>query len=355
MKQARRSSASFDMACFDFYGLTVEVSSTEPQLVEEVRRDFAYFQVPRTGGQVQVEMRLEAPPYADLPAIPASFLTPRNICFHNGKLSYIDYFGHGLVVFNRPALQCTIYGTNRELVHEIAYLFFLSTVGQYLDQRRLHRVHALGVSYRGRGILLLLPSGGGKSTMALKLLNHPGVLLLGEDTPLIDRQGRILPFPLRLGVRLGQQTGIPEQYLRTVERMEFEPKTLIDIEYFRDRLGQVVEPAAILVGERNLGDVSEIVPLARRRALRALLKYVVVGLGVYQGMEFILERGVHEVLGKGEVAASRLYNSVRLLVKAPSYRFILGRDTTKNFQTLLEFCDSTAQATGIDAGEHAVT
>ena len=328
---------------FDFYGLTVEVSCAAPELVEEVRRDFAYFQVPTDGAQVQVEMRLNAPPYSELPAIPASFLTPRNVCYHNGKLSYIDYFGRGLVVFNRQARQCTVYGTDCELLREIVYLFLLSTVGQHLDQRRLHRVHALGVSYHGRGILLLLPSGGGKSTMALKLLKHPDVLLLGEDTPLIDRHGRILPFPLRLGVRLGQQTGIPPQYLRTVERMEFEPKTLIDIEFFRDRVGKAVEPVAILVGERNLGDVSEIIPLARPRALRSLLKYMVVGLGVYQGMEFLLERGLGEVLGKGGIVSSRLYNSLRLLARAPSYRFILGRDTTRNFHTLLKFCDGPDQ------------
>jgi hypothetical protein len=338
---------------FDFYGLTVEVSSTVPELVEEVRRDFAYFQVLAGDAQVRVEMQLHAPPYTELPAIPASFLTPRNICFHSGQLSYIDYFGRGLVVFDRHARQCTIYGTDRELVHEIAYHFFLSTVGQYLDQRRLHRVHALGVSYRGRGILLLLPSGGGKSTMALQLLKHPGVLLLGEDTPLIDRHGRIWPFPLRLGVRLGQQTGIPQQYLRTVQRMEFDPKTLIDIEFFQDRVGREVEPVAVLVGERNLGDVSEITPLARYRALRSLLKYVVVGLGVYQGMEFVLERGMREVLGKGEIAASRLYNSLRLLARAPSYRFVLGRDTTKNFHTLLKFCNGTAPVPGTLESEHA--
>jgi hypothetical protein len=338
---------------FDFYGLTVEVRSAVPELVEEVRRDFAYFQVSGTGAQVQVEMRLNAPPYSELPAIPASFLTPRNICFQNGQLSYIDYFGRGLVVYDRELRQCTVYGTDRELVREMAYLFVLSTVGQHLDQRRLHRVHALGVSYRGRGILLLLPSGGGKSTMALQLLKHPGVSLLGEDTPLIDRHGRIWPFPLRLGVRLGQQTGIPSQYLRTVERMEFDPKTLIDVEFFRDRVGQAVDPGAILVGQRNLGDVSQIVPLARPRALRALLKYMVVGLGVYQGMEFLFERGLGEVLGKGGVVSSRLYNSMRLLGRAPSYRFILGRDTTRNFQTFLEFCDGTDQVTRTIERKHA--
>src|SRR5205823_358414 len=122
-----------------------------------------------------------------------------------------------------------------------------------------HRVHALGVSFRERGILLLLPSGGGKSTMALELLRRPGFRLLGEDTPLVDRRGRLLPFPLRLGVRAGQDPGIPAEHLRTVQRMEFGPKTLIDIDYFADRLGDAVEPGLILIGERSLGDASEIV------------------------------------------------------------------------------------------------
>ena len=78
--------------------------------------------------------------------------------------------------------------------------------------------------------------------------------------------------------------------------MEFDPKTLIDIEYFKDRLGGEVKADFLLVGERNLGEMSEIVPLARRRALLALVKYMVVGLGVYQGMEFVLERGLDRVV-----------------------------------------------------------
>jgi len=64
---------------------------------------------------------------------------------------------------------------------------------------------------------------------------------------------------------------------------------------------------------------------------------MVVGLGIYQGMEFLLERGVWEVLGKGGVAASRLYNSLRLLARTPTYRFVLGRSIEKNCQTFLDF------------------
>jgi hypothetical protein len=176
--------------------------------------------------------------------------------------------------------------------------------------------------------------------MALELLQQPGFRLLGEDTPLVDRRGRVLPFPLRLGVRPESHTGVPARHLRTVRRMEFDPKTLIDISYFEDRLGEygrAVEPGLILVGERNLGEETEIVPLSRAGALAALVKYSVVGLGVYQGLEFLLERGLRDLAGKGGVAASRLYSSCRLLARAPAYRFVLGRNIQKNTRRLLDF------------------
>jgi hypothetical protein len=322
---------------FDFYGFTIQVSSTADALVEEVRRHFAFFRSLGGEARMRVEMQLSPPPYDQLPALPASVFTPRNVCFQNKRTTYIDYFGEGLAVFDRNEQRCIIYGTNHDLVHEIAYLFILSTVGQYLDGQRLHRVHALGVSYRKRGILLLLPSGGGKSTMALALMRQPGFLLLGEDTPLISPNGRILPFPLRLGVRPEQKPDIPPQYLRTVERMEFDPKTLIDIEYFKDRVGEAVEPGLVLVGERNLGKVSEIIPLPRRKAFKAMVSHAIVGLGVYQGLEFLLERGLWELFGHGGVVASRLRNSIVLLWRAPAYRFVLGRDIDKNCQTFLDF------------------
>ncbi len=322
---------------FNFYGLTIDVTSTSADLIEEVRRHFAYFAVPPVNAQVNVDLRLMPPPYAELPSLPAAFFTPRNICFKDGQISYLDYFGEGLAVYNRKQQHCVVYGTKHDLLHEIAYLFILSTVGQHLDSQRIHRVHALGVTYRERGVLLLLPAGGGKSTMALELMRQPGFKLLGEDTPLIDRHGRILPFPLRLGVRLEQNPDIPPQYLRTIDRMEFDPKTLIDIEYFKDRIATEVEPGFILVGERNLSEISEIVPLARHQAFKAMLKYMIVGLGVYQGLEFLLERGLWDLLGKGTVVASRLYNSLALLYRAPAYRFVLGRNKAKNTQTLIDF------------------
>lgn len=324
---------------FEFYGLGVDIISRSAALVDQVRRNFVYF---HRGTQTAAErfslrLHIEPPSFESLPALPAAFLTPRNVCFRDATRTYIDYFGQALGIFERGARTYDVYGTDEELLHEISYLFLLSTVGEHLDAHGIHRLHALGVSHRGRGLLLTLPSGGGKSTMALTLLTQPDFLLLAEDTPLIDRRGRILPFPLRIGVRPEQKVDVPSQYLRTVNRMEFDPKTLIDLEYFRDRLGGPVDPAALLIGERNLGEVSAIVPLSRRKALRALVNHMIIGLGVYQGMEFLLERGVWEVTGRLGVAGSRLYNSLELLRRAPAYRFVLGRDHKRNIETLLTF------------------
>jgi hypothetical protein len=213
----------------------------------------------------------------------------------------------------------------------------LSIIGQHLRSKGIQRVHALGVSYARQGLLILLPSGGGKSTLAIRLLRQPDFLLLGEDTPLVDRSGMLLPFPLRMGVLSALQIDIPAEYVRTVRRMELPPKTLIDAEYFRDRIAEPVMSRFLFVGERNLGAVSEILPLSHYRAGKALLQDLVIGRGVHQGREFLGKKGRQEWLDKGKVVAARLYTSLRLLTCVSSYRFIMGRNIEKNCQTLIDF------------------
>jgi hypothetical protein len=328
---------------FDFYGLVVTVTSDDEAVVREVTRDFAWFCVPadRVNEAARVDMKVdvlvEEPTYAGLPAVPSSVTTPRNISFRDGSVSYVDYFGRGLATVDAKAGTCRVQGTDFDLLREICYLFLLSTVGQHLDSIGLHRIHAMGVNYKGHGILLLLPSGGGKSTMTMELLRHPDFTLLSEDTPLIDRKGVMHPFPLRLGVRDAGKSDVPEHMRRTLNRMEFDPKTFVDISFYQDRISGPVAPCLLLVGRRNLGTPSIITPMGQRRAFGALVKYLVVGLGVYQGLEFLLERGVGDMLGKSGVVSSRLRNSIALLRKVPAYEFVLGRDTAKNSRTLIDF------------------
>jgi hypothetical protein len=76
------------------------------------------------------------------------------------------------------------------------YYLIIVISGEQLDAQGLHRFHAVGISYRGLAFLVSMPPNGGKSTLAMSLLDDPEFLLISEDTPLIDLRGRIHPFPI---------------------------------------------------------------------------------------------------------------------------------------------------------------
>jgi hypothetical protein len=331
-----------DVLAFDFYGLRVTVAADDGHLLEDVRRDFSYFRAGPGAAALRVTLKPEPGPRTQLPRLKATLQTPRNIVYRDAEVSYIDYFGRALMTHGRDG-ACVIYCSDRDLAHEVAFLTILSRVGEHLDAVGLHRVHALGLQAQDAAALVLLPMGGGKTTLTLQMLETEGVRLLSEDSPLIARNGEVLPFPLRIGVRPGEEPpGAPPQHMRTVRRMEYGPKTLIDIEQFRDRIGERCRPGVILLGERWLAGPSAILPERRRRALDAFLRHCVVGLGLYQGVEFVFERTAWEIVGKAGVALSRLRNSLGVIRRSGVYRFVMGPDRRQSAQVLAEFLHGEA-------------
>jgi len=325
---------------FDFFGFRVAVKGSNAEILEDVDRDFSYFSTGMAKADAQLELVGDHGPRDLLPQVKATLHTPRNIVYRDGDLTYIDYFGRALTVCWVKEGRCRILCLDRDLAHEIAFLTILSQVGESLDAMDLLRVHALGVEAGGRAVLILLPMAGGKTTLALKLLGLEGVKLLSEDSPVLSANGLVLPFPLRIGVRVGSEpSGIPMKYLRTVKRMEFGPKTLIDIEYFRDKIAAPCQIGAILLGERWLAGKSSILPERRQPAINAFIKNAVVGLGLYQGIEFVLERSGWEVLAKAGVAFSRLKTSLSAIRRSQIFRFRMGPDAEESAEVLAAFLD----------------
>jgi hypothetical protein len=177
--------------------------------------------------------------------------------------------------------------------------------------------------------LVLLPSGGGKTTLALAALRDgAGVRLLSEDSPLIDRRGRAYPFPLRIGVNVADADRIPERFPRhRVERMEFHPKMLIPVSAFADRVESAPQPVSnIVIGRRSLSPGGTLTRIPRRAALGTLLRECVVGVGIYQGMEFVLQRGMRDSIGQAGTGAKRTAACLAALARARVWRLECGRD-----------------------------
>lgn len=328
-----------------FYGLAIEITSLDLQGLKNIEKDYSYFKSPLSHPshiKAKIKVIPEDPRYSDLPFLKASMYTPRNICYHRDNLTYIDYYGKGLVVADKKKNEYTVFSKDLYLRHEIVYLTILSLVGSHLDSKGLHRVHGFGVDLNGRGVLVLLPRGGGKTTLLLDILKEDNIKLISEDSPLVNRSGELLVFPIRIGVSASEKPeDISDEYIYYLERMEFGPKYLIDIAAFKDKITK--EPSLswlILVGIRALGPGSEIIPISKFKVLREFIKNSVIGLGLYQGMEFILQKSIFELLSKLGLIFSRLRNSFKIILASKTYLFVVGSDKKQNAATLLSFLNN---------------
>ncbi len=319
-------------------GLRVSIVGDWAEVVDAVAADFAWFlDGAQVGGRpdITIEIVRGEPDFDALGDVTASFVTPRNVVYRTADRTIVDYFGKALSVLDRSTGVLTITGDTAHLVHEAGYQFLLSRVGEHLDRVGLVRLHGLGLSAAGHAVVVMLPSGGGKSTLALRALDEASVRLLAEDTPLIDRHGTIHPFPLRIGINATDADRLPPGGVRRIERMEFHPKLALDLDSFRHRIDPVPRPLAhIVIGRRSLGRSATLEPMPRRAAVGPLLGEAVVGVGVYQGMEFVLQRGMRDAIGKTGTAAMRARCCAAGLRRARVWRLTLGRDDERNWDAL---------------------
>jgi len=216
-----------------------------------------------------------------------------------GHVRHVRYPGVW-VHYDYAAQAGVVEGEDLDAVHERLYLTALSRVGEALDRRGLHRVHGLGVG----DTLILLPPGGGKSTLAARL----DLPLLSEDTPLLDRAGFLHPFPFRLGLRDPHPEGrrVGSKWLVQSERWAREP----------------VRCRQVLVGARTSGTPC----LSPVLALPYLVRDCVVGYGVPQVAELFL----HEWPTLPGIVASRLAAVFRLCLQTRARRLWLGPDFEAN-------------------------
>jgi hypothetical protein len=317
----------------DVYGLRLLIDGDWPDIADELRRDFAWFEhePPVDAPDVVISIQRRAPESERFGELPQAFITTRNAVFQCGSQTVVDYFGRVLSVYDRDRDQLLVQGEDHHLVHEAAYLFVLSRVGRHLDQSGLTRIHALGLSGGNGAVLLLLPSGGGKTTLALRALREPSVKLVSEDTPLLDRHGLVHPFPLRIGVNVGDEHLLPPGPVGRIERFEYGPKLVLSLDAFRDRIEERPQPLRhVVVGERSLGREGSLSPLPRRALVGPLLRDAVVGVGVAQMVEYVLERGSRDLLKQGRLAAARSRCCVPALF-AQGWKLRLGRDPERNW------------------------
>ncbi len=327
-----------------FYQVNVQVESGDGKIIEELRRDFSFFSKNGKKEDHHVDLvihaHLSAPSYDNLPPMQASYISPKKSCYYSNGLKYVDYAGKALVIYSKKKSTCDIYTDNFQLLHDICYMVILALASEQLDKLGIHRVHALALASNNNAFLILLDRGGGKSTLAVQVLNSNHHLkLISEDSPLIDSRGSILPFPLRFALFPDDiPPSISPTYLRSFMGEGLDPKALIDIDCFTDHIQtSALKPSIVMIGRRVVGKKAEIRASSKYQALKAFIKNSVVGVGLNQGIEFIFEKGPQEVFRKIPLAVSRLKNSWKVIHRCQIFEFLLSPDKEKNTQVLIDF------------------
>jgi len=312
-------------------------------------RDFDFF-TDRPGKEeeaapysVTLETQDGDPSQVKLPSRAADQVFSDCVLYREKNRLYYEYGGAVLVVEREENFSYgKVTSKNPHLADEIGYLYLQSEIGRFLDKQGLHRVHALGLGLpNGEAALVMLPSGGGKSTLALELLRAGGCMLLSDDTPLVDRFGNLLPYPLRLSFRA--DANLPPDWraaAQTFERRRHGAKLLVPTSALPARLlprpTDKFRPAYLVVGERH-GNLSQpkMSALPRWRGGITLFRDMVVGLGVPQVAELILTRGILSLPGLAPTGASRTAAAGALLARSRTYRLELSRDHAANARALL--------------------
>ncbi len=315
----------------DVLGLPIAISGW-PEVVEALRLDFSWFAAtaPRAG-RLEVRIEQRAPDYNALPDVPSAFVTPRNAVYQVGERTIADYSGRALAIFDRAARVFVVQGEQEHLLHEVAYLFALAGPG---PPRGAGDPATPRLGDRGSAgvVRVLLPSGGGKSTLAMRALREPGVQPLSDDTPLVDRRGRMHPFPLRIGIDERLAGTLPPEHVRRIRRLEYPDKHVVSIEGFRERIPDRPLPLKhVVIGRRHLGTRAELRPMPRAGAIPTLAREGVVGLGVAQMIEWVLHHGARDAFGMAGLALGRSACCAAALARAQTWHLDLGRDHEANW------------------------
>ena len=334
------------MMRIEAYGVQLELSSGCLELLESIRRDFSFFVKGNATGtaDIHIQAELAPPPWDSTPDARCVMIQPHCVVYDHAGERWVDYQGRGLGRWRVAEDRAELWSEDFDLLYEITYLIILSRLGERHDTLGLHRVHALGLAVAGQGILCLLPSGGGKTTLGLGAMRLPGVSLLSDDHPLLDTRGYLRAFPNRLGLVGPAPADIDPRYVRQFSRRDHGDKTLVDVEVFGERVGGEVPLGGILLGSRRLSGGASITPLARVGVVPELLRSVVVGVGLPQVVEYFLRFDVADYVHKAYLVASRTRACVRGLAHSRVLRFELGRDRGENLRVFQDFLLSLTAA-----------
>ncbi len=226
---------------------------------------------------------------------------------------------------------------NFEGCYEQVYLFILSITGKAFDLKGIHRIHALGIEKENESIILMANSGTGKTTQGLEVLKDSSIKLISDDTPLIDPNLNIYPFPVRIGHN-NQNTLIPflrdGKNLYSINRLLYGKKFLLDLNDSKICISTniISKNITLLELERNNSSPRIAKSLNRLYTFKKLFFHQVIGFGLPMIKEYFLEDSIYNLI---KIAISRVKLSIKLSQRIKCHQLNLSESFENNSKLIL--------------------
>jgi hypothetical protein len=324
----------------NIHGFIIDLISDAQQLHEWICFDLSWFVVDMHESQAPhetINVHQAPPPENLIPILTESSRGPNYVAFDLGETRYVKYSDSTWVVWEQDRHKAQCYNEFIERLYEHCYLFIMSRAGEYLDLKQMHRVHGLAFARDEQACLVLIPEGGGKSTLAHALLADSAIKLLSDDTPLICSKGKIHAFPARLGFSSELAKEVPQEFTRVFKRWCRPEKTLVHIDAYKGQIQeQPLAVTKIYLAAWINGDEPQIQSISKIKGWWALARDCIVGLGLPQVVEYFLRGGPEDFLLKCRIVFYRIWAVCNVLIHAKCYRILLSTDSVKNKQILLD-------------------
>jgi len=315
-------------ARLDVYGLRVRVSGNWPAVVDALRRDFAWFPGDESPPDVELRIVRGTPDLCRFGPLRAARVTWRSAEYRDGRRTVVDYLGGALAIDDGEG-EFTIEGVHGWIVWRASYEYVLDRVGEHLNHQGLTWVNGLGLAGREGGTVVLLDSGGGKTTLALRALPD-GIGLLSEGSPILDRAGNLHAFPVPLLVRTTspEAGSLPEEHVRRLPGIDADPISL-EVSAFEGSIPAGPVPLRhVVLGVRSLARDASLERASWRHTAPALAGATVGGFRILHG------GGVRDAPSRLWEARPRMAAFAAALRRAQHWRLVLGRDKDANWDAL---------------------
>lgn len=314
-----------------------------------LRKDFSFFKsskiIDRSKSLV-ITILNQSPKEIQIPKSHSLMQSLNSITYQVNEKRFNDYYGKLTSIFDYKNEQAELYSLDLDKTHEVTYLLTLSRVGKRLDLVGLHKLHAFAISYKKLAFVCMMPMKGGKSTLLMELLKNKEVKLISDDIPMINSNGELLPFPIKIGLEMDREIALeitnPEENVYFLKRENHGIKKLICLEGLKDKVEKIdqnFKNVILCEAFRFSSTESEIHTAGWRKIFKGLFKHGVIGIGLPIIIEYFWEFGIFDFLVKTKIFIKRMYAFCVFSLKSKKINLYLGTNPANAAQLIVEYLE----------------